>query len=31
MFGKQQFIGKVDGLISDSYDLLKVKFEKSNK
>lgn len=24
MFGKQQFIGKVDGAISDKYDLIKV-------
>jgi len=27
MFGKQQFIGKVDGPISDKYDLMKVKNE----
>lgn len=24
MFGKQQFIGKVDGAISDKYNLIKV-------
>lgn len=24
MFGKQQFVGKVDGVITDKYDILKV-------
>jgi len=24
MFGKQQFVGKVDGSVSDKYELVKV-------
>jgi len=26
MFGKQQFVGKVEGSVTDKYDLIKVNY-----